>query len=136
MYTNHKDGFKSIHVYIHEVQIMIYNNSILLSVDGQSCVHVYSGWMCLHRRYVDFLIIEKTAMKWILLFSFKYLCKRNTSPLHFYGYGYIVFNATFSNISVISWRPAASHRHTLLHNVVSSTPRLSVIRTHNVNGDR
>jgi len=51
----------------------------------------------------------------------------------------LVFNATFNNMSVISWRSvllveetevpqenhrsAASHRQTLLHNVVSSTPR-------------
>ena len=51
----------------------------------------------------------------------------------------MVFNATFNNISDISWQsvllveetgtpgenhqPAASHRHTLSHNVVSSTPR-------------
>jgi hypothetical protein len=59
----------------------------------------------------------------------------------------MVFNATFNNISVISWqsvllveetavrtendRPAASHWQTLWHNVVSSTPRLSWIQTHN-----
>ena len=64
----------------------------------------------------------------------------------------IVFYTTFNNISVISWRsvllveetgvpgenhrPVASHRQTLPHNVVSSTPRLSRIRTHNVSGDR
>ena len=57
----------------------------------------------------------------------------------------MVFNTTFNNISVISWRsvllveetgvpeenhrPAGSHRQTLSHNVVSSTPRLSGIRT-------
>jgi hypothetical protein len=51
----------------------------------------------------------------------------------------IVFNATFNNISVISWRsvslveetgvpgenhrPASSHRQTLSQNVVSNTPR-------------
>ena len=48
----------------------------------------------------------------------------------------MVINATFSNISVISWRsvllleetgenhrPVASHGQTLSHNVVSSTPR-------------
>jgi len=58
-------------------------------------------------------------------------------------------NATFNNISVISWRsvlfveetrenhrPAASHWQTLSHNVALSTPRLSGIRTHNVNVDR
>ena len=64
----------------------------------------------------------------------------------------IVFDATFNNISVISWRSVllvvetgvtrrkpqtcASHWQTLSHNVVSSTPRLSSIRTHNVSGDR
>ena len=32
-------------------------------------------------------------------------------------------------------RPATSHWQTLLHNVVSSTPHLSGIRTHNVSGN-
>jgi hypothetical protein len=42
----------------------------------------------------------------------------------------MVFNATFNNISVISWRPAllveetTDRWQTLSHNVVSSTPRL------------
>jgi hypothetical protein len=50
-----------------------------------------------------------------------------------FGICFMVFNATFNNISVISWwsvllveethRPAASHLQTLSHNVVSSTPR-------------
>jgi hypothetical protein len=60
----------------------------------------------------------------------------------------MVFNATFNNISAISWRSvllveetgvpgenhqaAVSHRQTLSHNVVSSTPRLSEIRTHSI----
>jgi hypothetical protein len=63
----------------------------------------------------------------------------------------VVFNASFNNSSVIWWsvlfmketrvpgenrRSAASHRQTLSHNVVSSTPRLGVSRTHNVNSDR
>ena len=64
----------------------------------------------------------------------------------------MVFNATFNNISVISWQvvllveepgipgenhqPIASHCPTLSHNVVSSTPCLSGIRTHNLSGDR
>ena len=33
-------------------------------------------------------------------------------------------------------RPAASHLQTLLHNAVSSTPRLSSIRINNVSADR
>jgi len=63
----------------------------------------------------------------------------------------MVFNATFNNFSVILWRsvllmdetevprenhqPVASHWQTLSYNVVSSTPFLSRILTHNVNGD-
>ena len=58
-----------------------------------------------------------------------------------------MFNATFNNISVISWwqlllveetrvpgenhRPAASQWQIWSHNVLSSKPRLSEIRTHN-----
>jgi hypothetical protein len=63
----------------------------------------------------------------------------------------MVFNSTFNIISVISWRsvllvektrvprenlqPAASHWQTLSHNVVSSTPLLSGIRTHTFSGE-
>ena len=63
----------------------------------------------------------------------------------------MVFNATFNNISVISWRlvllvdetgvpwennrPDESYWQTLAHNIVSNTPRLNGIRTHNVSGD-
>ena len=65
---------------------------------------------------------------------------------------FMVFNATFNNISVISQgsvllveetvvhrenhQPATSHWQILSHNVVSSAPRMSGIRTHNVSGDR
>jgi hypothetical protein len=64
----------------------------------------------------------------------------------------MVFNATFNNITFISWmsvllveetgvpaekhRPAASHGQTLSQSVVSNTPRLSGNRTHNVSGGR
>jgi hypothetical protein len=63
----------------------------------------------------------------------------------------MVFNATFNNISVISWLsvllveetgvpgenhlPVASHWQTLSHNVLWSTPRLSRIWTHNFSDD-
>ena len=64
----------------------------------------------------------------------------------------MLFKATFNNISFISWwsvllveetgapgenqRPPARSCQTLSHNVGSSTPRLSGVRTHNVSGDR
>ena len=58
----------------------------------------------------------------------------------------MVFIATFNNISAISWRsvlfveetkvPVASHWQALSRNVISSTPRLSGIRTHKFSGDR
>jgi hypothetical protein len=60
--------------------------------------------------------------------------------------GVMVINATFNNISVISWwsvllvdetgvpwekhQSVTSHRQTLSYYVVSSTPRLSGIQTH------
>ena len=69
-----------------------------------------------------------------------------------FRFRFMVFNATFNNISVISWHsvlfvgetgvpgenhwPAVSHWQTLSHNVVSNIPRLSGIQTHNVSGDR
>ena len=65
----------------------------------------------------------------------------------------MVFNATFNNISDISWRSVLLVEETgipgeknhqpaqvadkLYHiMLISSTPRLSGIRTHNVSGDR
>ena len=64
----------------------------------------------------------------------------------------MVFNATFNNISAISWLsvllveetkvrvenhwPVISHWQTLSHKVVSSTPHPSGIRTHNISGDK
>jgi hypothetical protein len=64
---------------------------------------------------------------------------------------FVLFNTTFNNISVISWRsvlswrkpedpektnhrPLASHWQTLSHNVVHLA--LIEIRTHNISGDR
>jgi len=63
-----------------------------------------------------------------------------------------MFNATFKNISVLTWRPvllveetgvpeenhwpATSHWQTLSHNVVSSTPCHEQIWTRNFCGDR
>jgi hypothetical protein len=56
---------------------------------------------------------------------------------------YMVFNATFNNISVISWRsvllveetgePGENHQQTLSHNVVHLA--LVEIRTHNISRD-
>ena len=60
------------------------------------------------------------------------------------GVSDMVLNATFNNLSATSWRysekttdmPQVTDKKTLSHNVVSSTPRLNGIRTHNVCGDR
>ena len=58
----------------------------------------------------------------------------------------MVFNATFNIISVMSWQSVLlvektgvlreNHWQILSDDVVSNTPRLSRIRTHNVSGDR
>ena len=79
--------------------------------------------------------------RWIKTVNMLHIAKR-------LGIRVMVFNATFNNISVISWRsvllveetgvlgknyrPTVSHWQTLSHNVVSSTHRLSGIRTDNV----
>jgi hypothetical protein len=63
----------------------------------------------------------------------------------------MVFNATFNNISAMSWRsvllveetgmhgdnhsPAERHRQTLSYNVLSSTPCLGGFRVHSTSGD-
>jgi hypothetical protein len=69
-----------------------------------------------------------------------------------FGWWFMVFNATFKNISVILWHsvllveetrvsaencwPVASHWQTLLHNIVSSAPRHEWFRATNFSGDR
>jgi hypothetical protein len=80
--------------------------------------------------------------------------RRVEAPVPVFGIQYtgvrirvMVFNATFNNISAISWRsvllvgemstqknhrPVASHWQILSHNVVSSTHRLNEIRIQNV----
>ena len=74
------------------------------------------------------------------------------NKIHAWFGWFMVFNATFNNISVLSWRsvllvektkvlgenhqPVASHWQTWSHNVVSSIPRLSGVWTHNISGDR
>ena len=68
--------------------------------------------------------------------------------LDFLGLWELMVNATFNNMSVISWRsvllveetgvPCENHRpvaQTLSHNVVSIHLAMSGIRTHNVSGD-
>jgi hypothetical protein len=75
-----------------------------------------------------------------ILTAFKFLCqilfcKCKKLQTWYLGW-FMVFNATFNNISVISWlsfmgggnlstrrKPVASHSQTLSHNVVLSTPR-------------
>jgi hypothetical protein len=63
----------------------------------------------------------------IVMYIFSHHIKKTWSEF----YRFMVFKATFNNISVISWRsvmeknnrPVTSHWQTLSHNVVSSTPR-------------
>ena len=98
------------------------------------------SWICLEHFCIMSLLQSQIYFKWHEYILF---CK---------GVRVMVFIATFNNISVVSWRsvllvdetrvpgenhrPAASHWQTLSHNVVSSTPCLSGIRTHNVSDDK
>jgi hypothetical protein len=84
---------------------------------------------------------------WYFLFSTRLMIHCNID-----WFCFMVFNATFNNISVIPWWSvllvketgvsgenhwhAASHWQTLSHNIVSSTPCLSGVRTpNNISGD-
>ena len=76
------------------------------------------------------------GISWFWLFCFSQF---NIYHVFFFSVRSMVFNATFNNISAISWRsvflwkengvsgenhrPTASHWQILSHNVVSSTPR-------------
>ena len=93
--------------------------------------------------YFFFIFITLHLHDWIIFLGFH---------VFWLGIRVMVFNATFNNISVISWlsvllveesgvpgenhRFSASHWQTLSHNVVSSTTRLSGIRTHSVSVHR
>ena len=71
------------------------------------------------------------------LSEFRFRTPTSSSQKHYFRLGwYMVLNATFNNISVISWRSVllaegtgenhrsvASHLQTLSHSIVSSTPR-------------
>jgi hypothetical protein len=94
-------------------------------------------------------------MIWIFFFRTKYFDKKYIQNINRHQISHfknirvrvrvMVFNATFNNISVLvqrsvlleeeteeNYRPVESHWQTLSHNVVSSTPPLSVNRTHKV----
>jgi hypothetical protein len=92
----------------------------------------------------------------------RFMTFKNKSMTRFGLVWFIVFNAIFNNISVISWRSVLLVEHpekttnlpqvtdtlhhimlyrvhlayTSSHNVVSSTPRLIGIRTHDISYDR
>ena len=88
-----------------------------------------------------------TYLSTVSSFFVKNILLRTAHLIFRFGwFGLMVFNATFNNISVISWRsdllveetgglhrPAASHWETLSHNVVLLV--LSESRTHNISGD-
>ena len=108
-------------------------------------------WFQYYRCFTFRFMIYRSVLlwyNWLVLFMFKSLLV-NTYAINIRLF--TVLNATFNNISFISWRSVlllqetgepgenhrvvASHCQTLSHNVVSNTPRLSGIQTHNVNGD-
>ena len=50
--------------------------------------------------------------------------------------GRLVLLVEEAKVSGENHRPTASHSQTLSHNIISSTPRMSGIRTHNFSDDR
>jgi hypothetical protein len=85
-----------------------------------------------------FLIVSRLYLTFISSYIIYQSCRTLSYVDDSHSVGFMVFNATFNNISVISWRSvligwgnggpgehrlAASHRRTLSHNAVSSTSR-------------
>jgi hypothetical protein len=111
---------------------------------------VYSKCICLLPLLGELGFFQRSGLFVVLQIE----CVLEIVTVREFEFGPMMFNATSNNISVISWLsvllveetgvsgennlPAASHWQTLSHtcNAVSSTPRLSGIRTHNVSGDR
>jgi hypothetical protein len=106
--------------------------------------HKWWNW-CIVGMIIDYHWIQWKACQNFT--SFLHLLDANLSSISAISWQdrVVVFYSTFNNISVISWRsvllveetggpgenhwPIASHWQTLSHNVVSSTPRLSGVRT-------
>ena len=113
----------------------------ILSIYTNTCICIY-----LLQKYN--LIIYNITNKYIYI-QYKIHVNSNYLSGAWIRVRVMVFNANFNNLLVISWRsvllveetgenhqPATSHWQTLSHKVVSRTPHLSGIRTHNVSGDR
>ena len=128
-----------------------------LSVIGTDCIGRYVHVPYDHRhkspRYVKICCVCLLLRVFNAKYEKRFFFVRNC----FYVWVWVsvrvmVFNATFNNISAISWwlvllvadtgvpgenhQTVASHWQTVSHNVVSSTPLLSRIQTHNVSDDR
>ena len=124
-------------------------NDVLLKVSRKS--------IKLFNRYGRILLTSSNPLKCDQLSTFsRYifrLIKSNKISINsLFCLGFMVLSATSNNISVISWRsvllveetaipgenhqPVAGHWQTSSHNFVSSTPRMSGVRTHNVSDDR
>jgi len=115
------------------------------------------SWLAYPCENSVFQLVKYTFPIWfhweLWLYNMLALMDSRNKPLLFlplFDFGFMVFNANFNNISVISWqsvlsveetggpgenhRPVASHWQTLSHNVVHLS--LIEIRTHNISGDR
>ena len=114
---------------------LLSNKNVDIKFSGHGTFWKWWGW-----GYCCSFMSTRTFTGWI---------KMRFSQGIIYRVRVMVFNATFNSISVISWRsvrlveetgenhwPTARHWRTLSHNVVSSTPRLNEIWTHNFSGDR
>jgi hypothetical protein len=122
-----------------------YIRSVMVLLNFCSLLKIVRKWIWITNYYIFLLWYDKQVsykQHYILLLcDFEYRCLIVCL---------MVFNATFNNISVISWRsvllveetggpgeihrPVASHWQTLSHNYVHLA--LIEIRTHNISGDR
>jgi hypothetical protein len=138
---------------IYEMENILHYNALVLSTFNKIWIRILlyllptnvnssPSKLATHCRCIKSLTLTNVAQSTVnskcFQFSFRSMLIENVT-----GFRVMVFNATFNNISVISWwsilqveetrvpgenhRPAASHWQTLSHNVVSTTHRTDCI---------
>ena len=100
------------------------------------------NWIPLYKQTLGFLdttlyVIRLVSDLWhVAIGGLSVTCGRSWLDVDRWLCQWLVLLVEETRVPEENNRPAASHWKTLSHNVVSSTPRLSWIRTHNVSSDR
>ena len=114
---------------------------IMLILSSKMFFFICLNVLCIFQLYMYYIFSGSLNILVDVQNQYLYFYQLMQNGGRFWLVGFMVFNATFNNPSLMSWwsvllveetgvpgenhRPVASHWQTLSHNVVSSTPRLS-----------